>query len=66
MLLGWLQLRHKPLRLAVALSGIAFAVLLISFMLYVSVYDVGRLPLFGQLLKQKPVIEQTTRPASGN
>lgn len=29
MLLGWLQLRHKPLRLAVALLGIAFAVLLI-------------------------------------
>jgi len=27
--LGWLQLKHKPLRLLVALSGIAFAVLLI-------------------------------------
>jgi putative ABC transport system permease protein len=33
MLLGWLQLRHKPLRLAVALSGIAFAVLLIMMQL---------------------------------
>jgi hypothetical protein len=33
MLLGWLQLRHKPLRLAVALSGIAFAVLLILMQL---------------------------------
>jgi putative ABC transport system permease protein len=33
MLLGWLQLRHKPLRLVVALSGIAFAVLLIMMQL---------------------------------
>jgi len=33
MLLGWLQLRHKPLRLAVALLGIAFAVLLIMMQL---------------------------------
>ena len=31
--LGWLQLRHKPLRLLVALSGIAFAVLLILMQL---------------------------------
>ena len=27
--LGWLQLRHRPVRLLVALSGIAFAVLLV-------------------------------------
>ncbi len=31
--LGWLQLRHKPLRLLVALSGISFAVLLIMMQL---------------------------------
>jgi putative ABC transport system permease protein len=31
--LGWLQLRHKPLRLAVALLGISFAVLLIMMQL---------------------------------
>jgi putative ABC transport system permease protein len=31
--LGWLQLRHKPLRLAVAVAGIAFAVLLILMQL---------------------------------
>ncbi len=31
--LGWLQLRHKPSRLLVALSGIAFAVLLIMMQL---------------------------------
>jgi putative ABC transport system permease protein len=33
MMLGWLQLRHKPLRLVVALSGISFAVLLIMMQL---------------------------------
>ena len=31
--LGWLQLKHKPLRLVVALSGIGFAVLLILMQL---------------------------------
>lgn len=33
MVLGWLQLRHKPLRMAVALAGIGFAVLLIMMQL---------------------------------
>ena len=33
MILGWLQLKHKPLRLVVALSGITFAVLLIMMQL---------------------------------
>jgi putative ABC transport system permease protein len=33
MVLGWLQLKHKPLRLIVALSGISFAVLLIMMQL---------------------------------
>lgn len=31
--IGWLQLRHKPLRLIVALMGISFAVLLIMMQL---------------------------------
>ncbi len=31
--IGWLQLRHKPLRLLVAIAGIAFAVLLILMQL---------------------------------
>ena len=31
--LGWLQLKHKPLRLLVAIAGIAFAVLLIMMQL---------------------------------
>ncbi|HAB17215.1 MAG TPA: RIP metalloprotease RseP [Verrucomicrobiota bacterium] len=34
-----------------------FAVLLISFMLYVTFYDIRRASLFGQLLRQKNVIE---------
>jgi len=33
MLIGWLQLKHRPLRLTVALCGIAFAVLLIMMQL---------------------------------
>ena len=31
--LGWLQLRHRPMRLLVALAGIGFAVLLIMMQL---------------------------------
>lgn len=42
----------------------AFAMVLISFMLYVTFYDVQRLPLFGHLLKQKTVIEQAGSPSS--
>ncbi len=41
-----------------------FAVLLLSFMAYVSFFDVRRLPLFFQMFKQKPVIEDA-RGASG-
>jgi putative ABC transport system permease protein len=33
MLLGWLQLKHRPIRLAVAVGGISFAVLLILMQL---------------------------------
>lgn len=35
-----------------------FAVVLISFMVYVTFYDVRRAPIFGQLLRQKSVVEQ--------
>lgn len=40
----------------------AFAVLLISFMLYVTFYDVRRAPIFGHLLRQKSVVEMPTAP----
>lgn len=39
-----------------------FAIVLISFMVYVTFYDVRRAPLFGQLLKQKSVVESPARP----
>lgn len=41
-----------------------FAVMLISFMAYVTFYDVRRAPIFGQLLRQKSVIESPARPAN--
>lgn len=41
-----------------------FAVILISFMVYVTFYDVRRASIFGQLLKQKSVIESAERPTS--
>ena len=41
-----------------------FAVLLLSFMAYVSFFDVRRLPLFLQMFKQKPIIEESAaKPA---
>ena len=49
--LGWLQLKHKPLRLLVALAGIAFAVLLIfgiALACMPSLYE-----LAGALLKRR-------------
>jgi len=39
-----------------------FAVMLISFMVYVTFYDVRRASLFGQLLRQKSVVESPGRP----
>jgi len=38
-----------------------FAVILISFMVYVTFYDVRRAPLVGQLLRQKSVVESPDR-----
>jgi hypothetical protein len=40
----------------------AFAVLLISFMLYVTVYDIKRMPLIGSWFKSKTTIEQAEPP----
>ena len=42
----------------------AFAVLLISFMLYVTFFDLRRLPLVRDMLKQESVIDSRTTPAS--
>jgi Zn-dependent protease len=42
----------------------AFAVLLISFMLYVTFFDLTRLSLIRALFKQESQIEQTAKPAA--
>jgi regulator of sigma E protease len=42
----------------------AFAVLLISFMVYVTWYDIKRLPLFRMMLNREAEIEQPERPAA--
>lgn len=39
-----------------------FAVVLISFMLYVTFYDLRRAPIFGQLLRQNSVVETVGQP----
>lgn len=42
----------------------AFAVMLISFMLYVAFFDIKRLPFFRAMFNDKVQIEQTTTPAA--
>ncbi len=57
--------RPLPQRL-VEFTNTAFAVLLISFMLYVSVNDVRRYPLFRSMFKQEVTIEKSEpAPAGG-
>jgi regulator of sigma E protease len=41
----------------------AFAVVLISFFLYVTAYDIKRVPLFRMMFKRDVQIEQTAKPA---
>ena len=41
-----------------------FAVLLVSFMLYVTFFDIKRIPLIHSLFKRKTQIEQPQEPAS--
>lgn len=41
-----------------------FAVVLISFMVYVTFYDLRRAPLFGQLLRQSSVVENPAAPGA--
>ncbi|MCX7722043.1 MAG: RIP metalloprotease RseP [Verrucomicrobiae bacterium] len=53
------KLRGRPLNAKfVEYTYTAFAALLIGFMLYVTVFDFKRLPLFGSWLKTKAKIEQ--------
>jgi regulator of sigma E protease len=41
----------------------AFALVIVSFMLYVTFFDLGRLPLFKSMLQQKSVVESAEHPA---
>jgi len=62
------KIRRRPISARVqeyATTG--FAMLLISFMLYVTFFDIKRYPLFKAMFKSKPQIEQAQdpRPAGG-
>jgi len=57
------KVRGRPLSLKlVEYTTTAFAVLLISFMLYVSFYDVKRIPLFRSLFNSEVQVENATPP----
>lgn len=57
------KLRGKPLSLRVVeYTTTAFALLLISFMLYVTFFDVRRLPLFWALFQRGSQVENVVKP----
>lgn len=59
------RIRRRPLSVKlVEYTTTAFAVLLISFMLYVTVYDIKRMPLIGSWFKSKTTIEQAEPPSA--
>jgi regulator of sigma E protease len=56
---------RRPLDVRVVESiTTAFAVVLISFFLYVTAYDIKRVPIFRMMFKRDVQIEQTARPAA--
>jgi regulator of sigma E protease len=58
------RIRRRPLEVRVVeYTTTVFAVLLISFMLYVTFFDIRRIPLFRMLSNRKTQIEQTANPA---
>jgi regulator of sigma E protease len=61
------KMRRRPLNAKlVEYTTTAFAVLLISFMLYVTFFDIKRMPVIGAWFKSKAQIEQPeTVPAPG-
>jgi regulator of sigma E protease len=59
------KIRRRPLEVRVLeYTTTIFAVLLISFMLYVTFFDIKRIPLIHSLFKRKIQIEQTQPTAS--
>ena len=58
------KIRRRPLSVKfMEYTTTAFAVMLISFMLYVAFFDIKRLSLFRAMFNDKVRIEQTTQPA---
>ncbi len=61
------KIRGRPLGLKfVEYTTTAFAMLLIGFMLYVTFFDFGKLPLFKALFESTTQTEQVIRPANTN
>jgi len=57
------KIRRRPLDIRfVEYTTTCFAVLVISFMLYVSFFDIKRIPLFRAMFNNNVQIEQTTQP----
>jgi regulator of sigma E protease len=58
------RVRRRPLGVRfVEYTTTAFAVLLISFMLYVTFFDIKRIPIFKLMFKRDSQIEQSEKPA---
>jgi regulator of sigma E protease len=58
------KIRRRPLEVRfLEYTTTVFAVLLVSFMLYVTFFDIKRIPLIHSLFKRKTQIEQTQEPA---
>jgi regulator of sigma E protease len=59
------KIRRRPMNVRfVEYVTTAFAVMLISFMLYVTFFDIKRFPLFRAMFNSTAQIEQTTTPAA--
>ncbi len=58
------RIRRRPLEVRfVEYTTTAFAVLLISFMIYVTFFDIKRIPLFQLMFNRESQIEQPEKPA---
>jgi regulator of sigma E protease len=59
------KIRRRPMNVKfVEYVTTGFAVMLISFMLYVAFFDIKRIPLFHAMFNTSAQIEQTTTPAA--
>jgi regulator of sigma E protease len=59
------RIRRRPLEVRVVeYTTTAFAIVLISFMVYVTFFDIKRIPLFHMMFNRETQIEQTEKPAS--